>query len=100
MASPTAKIRVTYLTDGGKTLAAFTGITGPVGSAMVMTFEDSRISVDPDSFNFGHADIGTKRSVDLDPQHGADHQHGHQDHRAGANADRYAMSGADDCIRK
>ncbi|HNC14625.1 MAG TPA: choice-of-anchor D domain-containing protein [Solirubrobacterales bacterium] len=89
------------LTDGGKTLAAFTGITGPVGSAMVMTFEDPGISVDPDSFNFGHADIGTKRSVSISIR-----STGQTTNTVtgitlgGANADRYAMSGADDCIRE
>jgi len=88
------------IVPSGKTLAAFTAIDGSsVGSVQVMTFSDPAMQVDPDTSNYGKSNIGEPRNGFITIR-----STGQSSNKVtgisltGANADRFALDGDDECL--
>ncbi|MCB0859628.1 MAG: choice-of-anchor D domain-containing protein [Solirubrobacterales bacterium] len=88
--------------EDGRSMAAFTAIDGSsIGTARVMTFTDPSLRVDPDSFNYGKSAIGEKRTTYITiGSNGQTPNNVTGITLSGANAGRYALSGASDCVKQ
>ena len=85
----------------GRSLAAFTAIDGlNVGTSRIMTYTKPGLRVDPDVQYFGRNDIGESvtRSITIQST-GQTSATVTGISLSGANADRYQLDGASDCLR-
>jgi hypothetical protein len=87
--------------DDGKSLAAFTAIDGSsIGTARIMVYSDPGLRLNPDDFNYGNVNIGTKRSVTITIGSSGETTNTVSGITlSGANADRYSLVGDSSCIR-
>ena len=90
------------LAESGKTLAVFTGIDGlSVGSAQVMAYSDPSMQVNPDNLFYGAGDIGISRQSFITIRSNGESSNTVTGvSLSGANADRFSLDGANECVRE